>query len=85
MSATRWLYSVVEFVGDRAQVTVLMSNAEHVVTAVGTHDEMFTIIAQMGAEGWELSVTDHSITTLALRGITRTDVRRLWFKKPLEG
>jgi len=82
---TRWLYATIEFIGDQAQVTILMSNGNHSVTSLGSHKEMYQVIAQMGADGWELSSTEQDINTPWMTENTRTGVRRLWFKKPLEG
>ncbi|MCU0463843.1 MAG: hypothetical protein MUF38_04670 [Anaerolineae bacterium] len=82
---TRWLYAVVELFDVKAQVTVLMSDGEHAVTAVKDHDTMYQVIAQMGAEGWELALTEQSTDTKLLTEKTRTVVRRLWLKKPLQG
>jgi len=81
---TRWLYATIEFIGDQAQVTILMSNGKHSVTSLDSHKEMYQVIAQMGADGWELSSTEQDIKT-GWGDNTRTVVRRLWFKKPLEG
>lgn len=82
---TRWLYAMVELFDVKAQVTILMSNGEHAVTAVKDHNTMYQIIAQMGAEGWELAVSEQSTGTNIISENTRTVVRRLWLKKSLEG
>lgn len=80
---TRWLYAVVELFDVAAVVTVLMTDGQHAVTEVKDHATMYQIIAQMGAEGWELAVSEQSLATNVLTEDTRTVVRRLWLKKPL--
>jgi hypothetical protein len=80
---TRWLYAVAELFDVRAQVTVLMPDGNHAVTEVKDHATLYQIIAQMGAEGWELTVSEEMAGTNPLSENTRTIVRRLWLKKPL--
>jgi hypothetical protein len=82
---TRWLYAMVELFDVKAQVTILMSNGEHAVTAVKDHQTMYQVIAQMGAEGWELALSEQQTGTNIISENTRTVVRRLWLKKSLEG
>ncbi|MBK9122924.1 MAG: hypothetical protein IPM16_07345 [Chloroflexi bacterium] len=85
MTERRWLYAVVDFIRGKAQVTVLMPNGDHRVTAVGSEEEAFTVIAQMGSEGWEMTGAEQQVRTRVLTEATYTDFRRLWFKKPIEG
>jgi hypothetical protein len=85
MAATRWLYATVDFIREKAQVTVLMPNRDHRVTAVESEDEAFTVIAQMGSEGRELTGAEQQVRTRVLIEATYTDFRRLWFKKPIDG
>jgi hypothetical protein len=85
MAAQRWLYATVDFIRGEAQMTILMPNGDHRVNAVGSEQEAFKVIAQMGSEGWELTGTEQQIRTRLLTDATYTDFRRLWFKKPLEG
>lgn len=85
MAAQRWLYATVDFAQGKAQMTVLMSNGNHHISVVGSEQEAFQVIAQMGSEGWELTGTEQQVRTLPLTHATHTDFRRLWFKKPLEG
>ena len=85
MAAQRWLYATVDFAQGKAQMTVLMPNGDHRISVVGSEQEAFKVIAQMGGEGWELTGSEQQIRTLPLTDATFTDFRRIWFKKPLEG
>lgn len=85
MAAQRWLYATVDFAQGKAQMTILMPNGNHHISVVNAEQEAYTMIAQMGSEGWELTGTEQQVRTLPLTNATHTDFRRLWFKKPLDG
>jgi hypothetical protein len=84
MASQRWLYATVDFAAGKAQLTILMTGGDHRISALGSEQEAFEAIAQMGGEGWELTSTEQQIRTLPLTHATFTDFRRLWFKKPLD-
>lgn len=78
------MYAAVELVGSKAHVIILLPNGEHSITGVESVSEAYTIIAQMGSEGWEMTGAEQEIATQLFTSQTNTQVRRLWFKKPLE-
>ena len=55
MAAQRWLYATVDFAQGKAQMTILMPNGNHHISVVSAEQEAYTMIAQMGSEGWELT------------------------------